>query len=495
MRKIYIAITLVAVAACQQQPKMIEGTTAYQTSAAGDKLAIVEPNMAKANITITLKPEEKFQTITGFGGAFTESSAHLLWRMSKANQQKILQAYFGDDGARYSLTRTHMNSCDFSLNQYSYAPVAGDTALSSFSIDEDRADIIPMIKAAQSISTEGFKIIASPWTAPPWMKDNKDWFGGTLLPEYYPAWAKFFSRYAEAYAAEGIPIWAFTVENEPLGNGANWESMHYTPTEMADFVKHHLSPQLKKDAVDAHILVYDQNRGEELEHWANVLLTDNQLLPLIYGTAVHWYTGTEDWFPESLQHTHNLAPEKGIIHTEGCIDAEVPHWNDDAWYWKKEATDWGYDWAPEKDKPLHPKYVPTYRYARDIIGCLNNWVEGWVDWNMILDDKGGPNHAKNWCIAPILVKPETDQVYITPLYYMLSHFSKYIRPGAVRIGFENTDETLMVTAAQNPDGSTVVVVLNTAENPKTFEVLLNGKKVVYAIAAQALQTIIIPKNS
>jgi len=492
MRKHLIALTLVATAACQNQPQMIEGTTAYQSSAAGDKLAIVEQSSAKADVTITLKPEEKFQTITGFGGAFTESSAYLLNQLSAATRDSILRAYFGDEGARYSLTRTHMNSCDFSISQYSYAPFAGDTALLNFSIDEDRDDIIPMIKAAQGISTQGFKIIASPWTAPPWMKDNNTWFGGKLLPEYYPVWANFFSRYAKAYAAEGIPIWAFTVENEPLGNGANWESMHYTPEEMADFVKNYLGPQLKKDSIKSHILVYDQNRGEELIEWVDVLLNDKELLPYIYGTAVHWYTGTEDWFPESLQHTHTLAPTKSIIHTEGCIDAEVPHWNDDAWYWKKEATDWGYDWAPEKDKHLHPTYVPVYRYARDMIGCMNNWVEGWIDWNMVLDDKGGPNHAKNWCIAPILVKPETDEVYFTPLYDVMVHFSKYIRPGATRIGFECTDADLMVTAAQNIDGSTAVILLNTTNEPKNFEVILNNKKAVYTIAPQAIQTVLIP---
>jgi glucosylceramidase len=478
--------------ACQQQPEMIAGVHAYQTSAAGEKLAEQQPTADAPTATITLKPEKTFQEITGFGGAFTESSAYLLRLLSKTNQQKIIDAYFGDEGARYSLCRTHMNSCDFSRTSYNYAPIAGDTALINFSIEVDKVDLIPMIKAAQKTSTEGFKLIASPWTAPPWMKDNDAYFGGKLLPEHYKTWALFFSKYYAAYEKEGIPIWAFTVENEPLGNDANWESMHYTPEEMAAFVKGHLAPQFMADGVESKILVYDQNRGEELEQWANVLLTDQELLPSIYGTAVHWYTGTVDWFPESLQHAHNLAPEKHIIHTEGCIDAEVPHWNDDAWYWKKEATDWGYEWAPEKDKADHPKYVPTYRYARDIIGCLNNWVEGWVDWNMILDDKGGPNHAKNWCIAPILVKPDLDEVYITPLYYVLSHFSKFIRPGAKRIDFENSDENLMVTAAQNADGSTAVVVLNMTEEPKTFEVILGDEKVMYTIAAQALQTIVIP---
>ena len=284
--KLFVFGMVILLVSCNNTSENMHKVKVFQTSQAGDLLKPILPSTQKADATITLKPEERFQKITGFVGAFTESSAYLLNQMSDSSRNKIMEAYFGDQGARYSLCRTHMNSCDFSVSSYSYAPVAGDTLLQSFSIDEDRDDIIPMIQAAQKISTEGFKLIASPWTAPPWMKDNQDWFGGKLLPEYYESWARFFVKYAQAYEAEGIPIWAFTIENEPLGNDSHWESMHYTPQEMADFVKNHLAPNLKKEGVKSHLLVYDQNRGEELIEWADALLTDKELLPLIYGTAV-----------------------------------------------------------------------------------------------------------------------------------------------------------------------------------------------------------------
>ena len=463
----------------------------YQTSSSGDNLTLLGSgsNAEEPSNVIFIDPEIKYQTITGFGGAFTESSAYLLNEVSETNRQSILNAYFSTEGANYSLTRTHMNSCDFSLEHYSYAPVSDDTELINFSIEEDMDDVIPMILDAQEISQDGFKILASPWTAPPWMKDNEDWNGGSLLPEYYSTWALFFSKYAQSYAAQGIDIWGFTVENEPLGNGENWESMHYTPEETADFVKGHLGPQLRKDSLDINILVYDQNRGEELKEWADILLNDQELLPYIYGTAVHWYSSTTDWFPESLNYTHNLAPEKHILHTEACVDSEVPHWQDDKWYWSKEATDWGYDWASEENKHNHPKYVPVYRYARDIIGCLNNSVEGWIDWNMVLDTKGGPNLAENWCVAPVIVDVEKDEVYYTPLYYTLSHFSKFIRPGATIIDTQSDDHDLMVTAAQNLDGSIILVVLNTTQEEKKFQVKLMGKVSYVSIKKEAIQTI------
>jgi glucosylceramidase len=165
-------------------------TEVYETSANGNSLKkIAEFASSKNAVVITLNPEEKFQTITGFGGSFTEASASLLNRLSPANRKKILEAYFGENGAKYSLTRTHIASCDFSLSNYTYAKVENDKLLENFTIEDDKSDLIPMILEAKAISKEGFKIIASPWTSPPWMKDNKKYVGGKLLPEYNDSFA------------------------------------------------------------------------------------------------------------------------------------------------------------------------------------------------------------------------------------------------------------------------------------------------------------------
>ena len=476
---------------CAEEQKQLN-VEVFETSASGNQMTMVsEFTVADSVSKITLNPEKKYQTITGFGGAFTESSAYLLNQLSKDNRAKIIEAYFGETGARYSLTRTHMNSCDFSLSNYSYTPVEGDKDLEHFSIEEDKDDLIPFIKDAMKASKEGFKIFGSPWTAAPWMKDNNNYVGGKLLPEYYDTWALFFSKYADAYKAEGIDLWGFTVENEPLGNGNNWESMHFTPDEMTNFVQNYLGPKLEADGKgDLKILGYDQNR-EHLREWVDSQFKNEATSKYFDGTAIHWYASTFDYFPEELQYAHNKAPDKYLIQSEACVDAEVPVWQDDAWYWKKEATDWGWDWAPEKDKPLHPKYAPVNRYARDIIGCLNNWVDGWVDWNMVLDTKGGPNWFKNWCIAPVIVDPDMDEVYFTPLYYTMSHFSKYIRPDAEVIDVVKTDDDLMVAAAKNTDGSIAVVVFNEGMEAKSFTLSLNNVEKQIGISPQAIQTIII----
>lgn len=479
----------------EKKQKQVLEVEVFETSANGNKLTkITDFSTADSLQVITILPEKQYQTITGFGGAFTESSAYLLNRLSKDNRDKILKAYFSKEGANYSLTRPHMNSCDFSLNNYSYTPVEDDVNLEHFTIEEDQDDLIPMIKDAMAVSEDGFKIFASPWTAAPWMKDNNHWVGGKLLPKYYDAWALFFSKYVDAYEAEGIPIWGFTVENEPHGNGNNWESMHFSPEEMTDFVQNHLGPKLEADGKgDKIILGYDQNRAG-LKEWVDVMYATEASSKYFDGTAIHWYESTYEVFPEALQYAHNKAPDKYLIETEGCVDSEVPQWQDDAWYWKKEATDWGWDWAAEDEKYLHPKYAPVNRYARDIIGCLNNWVDGWVDWNMVLDRQGGPNWFENWCVAPVIVDPDADEVYFTPLYYIMAHFSKYMRPGAKVIGVDNSDKSLIVAAVQNPDKSIVVAIFNEGKSAKEFALAINGKSTNIKINPQALQTIVIHKE-
>lgn len=490
-----LILTIMSCASEKKENKTLN-VEVYETSESGNKLTrITEFSKADSLAVIKIVPEQKFQTITGFGGSFTESSAYLLNELSKKNRDTILQAYFADDGARYSLTRTHIASCDFSLNNYTYAPVADDMELENFNIEEDRDDLIPMIKDAMAISQDGFEIIASPWTSPPWMKDNKAYVGGKLLPEYYDVFALYFSKYLEAYEAEGIDIWGLTPVNEPHGNGNNWESMHFSPEEETDFVQNHLGPKLEADGRGAvNILGYDQNRGG-LKEWVDVMYADEASSKYYDGAAIHWYESTFKVYPETLQYAHDKAPDKYLIETEGCIDSQVPVWQDDAWYWKKEATDWGYDWALEENKHNHPKYAPVNRYARDIIGCLNNWVDGWVDWNMVLDRQGGPNWFENWCVAPVIVDPDADEVYFTPLYYTMAHFSKYIRPGAEVIGVENADDDLLVTAAKNPDGSIAVVLFNEGKIEKNFNLSLSDETVAVKISGQAIQTIMIPTKT
>ncbi|WP_445719106.1 glycoside hydrolase family 30 protein [Flavobacterium sp.] len=491
LKNIFFTLLILTMINCATKETELD-IEVYETSASGNSLKkITEFSKQDSVISIDLNPEEKFQTITGFGGSFTEASASLLNRLSEKNRNKVLEAYFSESGANYSLTRTHIASCDFSLSNYTYAKVPNDMALEHFTIEDDREDLIPMILNAKSISKDGFNIIASPWTCPPWMKDNKNYVGGKLLPEYNDAFALYFSKYLDAYKKEGIDIWGVTVINEPHGNGNNWESTLFSPKEMTDFVQNHLGPKLENDGWgNTKILGYDQNRAG-IKEWADEMYRDEKSSKYFAGMAIHWYESTYEVFPEDLQYAHKKAPNKYLIETEGCIDSEIPHWQDDAWYWKKEATDWGWDWASEQDKYLHPKYAPVNRYANDIIGCLNNQVDGWIDWNMVLDRQGGPNWFKNWCVAPVIVAPEKDEVYFTPLYYTMAHFSKFMRPGAVKIGCVINSKDVVSTAVQNPDGSIAVAIFNPSDTNYSVEIKLNNKTKTITIPSKALQTVVI----
>ena len=489
---------LVLVAGCAGGEKMDmtrhHQATIVQTSRAGDRLKVVEAGtLTKSDGTgapvIELLPGERHQTLVGFGGSFTESTAHVLKQLSPGKRDSVIAAYFGPDGAAYSLTRTHINSCDFSLDHYAYTD-DGDASLESFSIDHDLATLVPLIKDAMQTSADGFRIIASPWTAPPWMKDNESWYGGSLKPGLEDVWARYLAKYLAAYREQGIDIWGLTPENEPLGNDGNWDSMHFTPESMRDFIRDHLGPELAAGGWDTKLLIFDQNR-DHVEEWADVILGDPATAKYVWGTAVHWYRSTYDWFPEVLDRVHDKYPDKPLLHSEGCVDSQVPVWGDDDWYWRKEATDWGHRWASEKNKPLHPPYVPVYRYARNIIGSLNSWVVGWVDWNMVLDDRGGPNLAENWCCAPVLARPGSDEIYVTPLYHTLAHFSRYLRPGAERIGLANGLDGVMATAVENPDGTLAVVLLNQGDAPLTYSLRLGDAQITLDIPGAAIQTVIL----
>lgn len=495
----------------------------YQTSKSGDALAdkgalLLASTPAGDAPTLSVDLAAERQTIVGFGGAFTESSAYVLDTLEPAARQRVIDAYFGAEGARYSLTRTHIGSCDFGpKGRYSYASKAD---LSDFSVAEDEPDLIPLIKDAQRSPGASFEIIASPWSAPPFMKEGETrgdgYFGGKLAAAHYPTFASYIARYVDAYAQRGIEIWAVTPENEPIGNGSQWESMEFTPAEMASFIKSDLGPKMAERGVK--ILAYDQNR-DHAEEWVAAILGDPETHKYVHGTALHWYSSTYEVYPQVLERIHAAHPDKVMLNSEATSDVvwddaaewepppkpgeqlnhqpkTIHYWKNWRWWWEVRTTDWGHRWA--KDKRLHPRHSSANRYIRDIIGGLNHWFVGWVDWNLVLDKRGGPNHVGNFCAAPVMVDTEAREVFYTPLYYVMSHFSRFIRPGAVVLK-TRAPEGLIATAARNPDGSTAVVVANIAPHPsrydavrdRTYVLELGGLRALGEIEAHAIQTLIV----
>ena len=411
--------------------------------------------------SITLDPRIRYQQIEGFGGAFTEAASSTLQKMPAAKQEEILHAYFDPaKGLGYTLCRTHINSCDFALGNYAYDEQPGDFDLKNFSIERDRQSLIPMIKRAQQISHNGFKLFASPWSPPAWMKTNGEMNnGGQLKPECADVWARYFVRYIQEYAKENIPIWGVTVQNEPAAV-QSWDSCTYTAEQERDFVRDHLGPTFAQAGLgNVHIMIWDHNRDLLYER-AKVVLDDPQAAKYVWGIAFHWYVS--DSF-DNVQRAHDAWPDKHLLLTEGCQEGG-PHLG---------------EWAVGE------------RYARSMVEDLNHGSVGWVDWNMLLDQDGGPNHVGNYCSAPIIADVKTGEVHYQSSYWYIGQFSKFVRPGAVRILAAPTSDNLETTAFVNPDGHLVVIVLNRSELRIRFDLKSGDQSGRVDAPPRSIQTLVL----
>lgn len=516
------------------------------TSASGDKLALqdnVTFRQGEAEGTVIhIYPDSLKQTIDGIGTSFTESSAYVLAHLDKDMRHQVMEKIFSETGADFTLARTHIGACDFSVKgRYSYADKEED-GLESFDIAPDKEgfsakeyagikdetyDLLPMIKEALAIKNRQqdnqLRIVSSAWTAPAWMKDIEDWYipgapennwqgtGGSLKAVYVSTYADYIVKYLDAYKAEGVNIWGITPVNEPHGNNGQWESMNFTPESQNEFVKSELGPKLQAGGYDdIKLLIYDQNR-DGIEDWTDVIFADPESAQYVYGVAVHWYESTFRVYEEIFDRVHEKYPEFGIIHTEGCIDdlgKDAPfgvadperfkesNWFDnDEFWWNDNATDWGYTvpWEGVKVED-HPVYTPVHRYARNIIVSLDHWVKGWIDWNIVLDRNGGPNHVGNFCGAPIMIDTETQEIYYTPVYYVLAQFSRTIRPGdqAVNTQMQLTglgSDALHACATLNADNILSVQLLNTTDKPIIYNLQIGSQFAEVEIAANAVQTV------
>lgn len=418
----------------------------------------VDKNLAQKNI-IEINKENEFQEILGFGGAFTEAAAYTLAQISEEKRAEVVKSYFDPEkGLNYSIGRVHIHSCDFALENYTYVE-ENDESLETFDISRDKKWVLPLIKDAEKERGSEIKILASPWSPPAWMKSNGEMNnGGKLVPEYRAIWAKYYTKFIKAYQKENINIWGISIQNEPAAV-QTWDSCIYTAEEERDFLKDHLGPTMEAEGLaDVNILIWDHNRDIMVER-VETVLSDPEAAQYAWGSAFHWYVSEEF---ENVAKVHELFPDKHLLFTEGCQEGGV-HLGE----WKTGE-----------------------RYGRNMIGDLNNWTEGYLDWNLVLNEKGGPNHVGNYCDAPIIVDTKNDELHYNSSYYYIGHFSKYIKPGARRIEVKSEFEDLRFTAFINPDQSIIVIVMNEKDQPQEFLLKEAGEQVKVEIPAHAIQTLI-----
>ncbi|MDI1320549.1 MAG: glycoside hydrolase family 30 protein, partial [bacterium] len=409
---------------------------------------------------LTLDPAQQFQEMVGFGGALTESSAWVLAQLPAEKRLEIIRRYYDPkEGLGYTLARTHLNSCDFSLSLWALDETPGDYALHDFTLAPMRKWLMPLLHDAEKTAgRDRFKLLVSPWSPPAWMKTNfRMDDGGSLRREYAPAWANYYVKFVQAMRAEEkLNVWAFTVQNEPEAK-QTWESCLYTPAQERDFIRDHLGPALQQAGMsDIKLLAHDHNR-DIIEAHADAVLGDPATAKFVWGTGVHWYVS--DDYAASAR-VHAKYPDKPILFTEGCVESGK----------------------------LVGRWENGERYARNIIGDFKNWVCGFIDWNIVLDERGGPNHVGNFCDAPVIVNTATKQVSYGSSFYYLGHFSKFVQPGAHRIASRGGPAGLQSIAFANPDGSLVAVVLNEGAAAVNFTLGVGAEAVACIIPAHAIQS-------
>lgn len=491
--QIYIVLISLALVACgTKEPKEDNQSVITETTILKEKVSLLNKNAQiyttaketnqrlaletkttfkkavqplETEIAIFVNPDKQFQEFLGIGGAITDAASEVFSQLSPDKQEELLNAYYSEDGINYNIIRTSIHSSDFGLGSHTYIE-EGDKELKTFSIEKDKVKRIPMIKRAKALIQEDLVFYASPWSPPAFMKTNKHMLrGGKLLPEYYQTWANYFVKFIEAYEAEGIPVWGVTIQNEPMAT-QRWESCIYTAEEERDFLKNNLGPTFEKSGFgDKNIVVWDHNR-DLISHRANTIFEDPEASKYAWGIGFHWYetwTGGDPKY-DNLKNITNSFPDKKLLFTEGCQE--------------------------KFDASAYQRWSNAERYGNSMINDFNSGTVGWTDWNILLNENGGPNHVQNFCFAPIHANTKTNELIYTPSYYYIGHFSKFIKPKAKRISTTTSRSTIESTSFQNPDGSLVTVVMNKTENPITCKLIVDDAEVEFSIPKHAIQTIV-----
>ena len=413
---------------------------------------------------INVHPEVEFSPFDGFGGAFTEASAVNFMEMTEEQKEEVLRSYFSaEEGLGYVLGRVSVASSDFSVDDYSYVE-EGDETLETFDISREETAVIPMILGAKKWVSD-LKILGSVWSPPKYMKDNKIFQGGYLLPEYYDLFAKYLRKFVDEMGKRGVDIWALTPQNETRHQQL-WESCCYTAQQEMELVKNHLGPAL--EGTDTKLYLYDHNKERVFER-AQEYYADPDVAKYVEGIACHWYT--RDHFGE-IQLCKHVYPEKKVMMSEGCIYHKEMGYGDNQWQL-------------------------ALRYVHDIIGNLNAGISTIFDWNMLLDEENGPFHwrqGRNHCDSAIFYNKKENKLYYHPYYYFVGQFSKFIRPGAVRVGHSSYSPLLETTAFRNPDGTIAVVVFNNSDAELPFILRVHGQLLNRTAQPYGVETILLAEE-
>lgn len=413
------------------------------------------------NQVVNLYPDVKFETIEGFGGAITDAAAYVYSLMDEEQKKQLMTTYFSPERMKYGIVRIHMDSCDFSTEMYEAMSDANDIEMKSFSFARTEKYILPMLEDAQRAAGKPLKLMLSPWSPPSFMKTNgQRTYGGSLKPEYRAMWANYICRYIVEFEKRGYQVQRMSLQNEPKAV-QTWDSCIYTAKEEKEFLRDFMYLALKAHGLEhVEIFIWDHNKERVYERICEIV--DDSTRDMVAGIAFHWYSG--DHF-EALELVRNKFCDKKMIISESCIE-----------YSKFEEAD---------------VISGALRLSHEIIGDLNHGMTAFYDWNLLLDEHGGPNHVGNFCHAPFLYDTVQKKLMPQLLQQHFEHFSHYLCPGSVRIGYSKYTEQVDVTAYQNPDGKKVVVMLNKSKEILPVNMRMQGEVAEFLLYPESITTGII----
>ncbi len=406
--------------------------------------------------TIQVDTNQKYQQIDGFGFSLTGGSAKLLWSMSSDARAEILEQLFGvgENGIGTSYLRISIGSSDLDEYTFSYNSTSGDVDMNDFDLGYDRRYLIPVLKSILNINPD-IRLMASPWSAPVWMKTNNATVGGRLKTEYYRAYALYFVKYVQQMKAEGIVIDAVTIQNEPL-HGGNNPSMEMSPVEQLTFVKDYLGPAFETNHIETKIVIYDHNCDRP--DYPLTVLANEEAKSYIDGTAFHLYGGNIS----SMSTIHDAHPDKSLYFTEQWIGAPGNFAEDVKW---------------------HIREV--------VIGSMRNWSRIALEWNLASDPNTGI-HTPGGCTTCLgAITIDGNKVTLNPAWYIIAHASKYVRPGSVRVesAYSGNPDDLPNVAFLTPDNGVVLLILNNIDRKQTFNIDIHGTSFSTELGAGEVATI------
>lgn len=429
-----------------------------------DELDFLTDN-GEENQVVNLYPTMKYQTFEGFGGALTESAGYIFGQMNKDQQDEMLQQYFGANQMKYRMVRIPIDSCDFSLGHYEAVEDAEDKEFCRFQLERVEKNIFPLLDSAQKVYGENLDIMLTPWSPPAYMKTNQDRnHGGGIKEEYKKIWADYICRYIKEYRGRGYKVKRISLQNEPKAV-QSWDSCIYTAMEEKEFLRDYMWPSLQENGLeDIEIFIWDHNKERAFERACTII--DETTQHMVSGIAFHWYSG--DHF-EALKMISEKFPDKKLILSEACIE-----------YCKFAADDY---------------LKNAQKYAHDMIGNMNNGMTAFYDWNIVLNEIGGPNYVGNFCDAPFLFDTKKKELLKRNTARYLWHFSHFIESGAVRIGTTSYTDKVEVTAFLNCDNNISVVLLNRTEEELAVNMRMNDKMAAMRLLPNSIATGVVESSA